>query len=307
MLLASISAKGLFVALALSTDLFSLLGGENDSTLALLNAHLSDRIRVLCTTADAVRAAKEVAELDELPDVDELLSYYAAHGGGLLSPRDRERLEKGEYEKIRRSITRMDYGGMGLVPKADDPCYFTHGFLVSLMSRLPKPKEGGVILTGRANHIPELVELAHSRDDVFLSGAPFHAYLARRSSIREINILSLVSVSLVLAIGFWLFRDFRFVIPTALTLLAGFAAGTLALFVCFSAPHVLTFLFGTSLIGLGVDYCYHGKNARLKYALATTLAAFLPLFFSHVAILRQMAVFTVTGLVAIFLCVSLRR
>ena len=140
MLLASISAKGLFVALALSTDLFSLLGGENDSTLALLNAHLSDRIRVLCTTADAVRAAKEVAELDELPDVDELLSYYAAHGGGLLSPRDRERLEKGEYEKIRRSITRMDYGGMGLVPKADD-----HLLSHPLLSQTPHPvhQQGG--------------------------------------------------------------------------------------------------------------------------------------------------------------------
>ncbi len=307
MFFASIAAKGLFVALALSTDLFSLLGGERDSMLTLLNAHLSDRIRVLCTTEDAVRAVRATAELDTLPEVDELLSYYAAHGGGLLAPRDRERLENGEYAKVRRSVMRMDYGGMGLVPKSEDPYYFTHAFLVSLMSRFPKPKEGNVILTGKANHIPELVELARNRDDVFLSGAPFHAYLAKRSSVREINILSIVSIALVLAIGFWLFRDFRFVIPTALTLLAGFAAGTAALFLCFAAPHVLTFLFGTSLIGLGVDYCYHGKNPRLKYALFTTLIAFFPLFFSHVAILRQMAVFTVSGLVAIFICVSLRR
>lgn len=302
---APVAIKGLLLAVTLSTDLFSLLGGGGESsTLGKLNGHFAGQIRVLCTTPEAVAAVKQVAEFRETPPPAEIAAYYTAHGGGLLSDKDRKLLEDGQYAKVRRAIMRMDYGGVGLTDRERDPYYFVHGYLTTLLSRLPKP--GGTILYGEANHIPELVELAQTRDDVFLSGAPFHAYLATRASVAEINLLSIVSVLLALAIGFWLHRNFRFVVPLLLTLLAGFAAGTAALFACFSAPHVLTFLFGTSLIGLGVDYCYHGKSRNLAKALLTSLIAFSPLLFSHVAVLNQMAVFTMAGLAAIYLCVSLR-
>jgi predicted exporter len=76
-------------------------------------------------------------------------------------------------------------------------------------------------------------------------------------------------------------------------------------------PHALTFLFGTTLIGLGVDYCFHalhGCRVRdLTRALVTTVFAFSPLLFSSVSVLRQMAVFTSAGLVTIFSCALLFR
>ena len=84
-----------------------------------------------------------------------------------------------------------------------------------------------------------------------------------------------------------------------------------ALFAVFPRPHVLTFVFGTSLIGLSVDYVYHAWAAGgvqqvkrpLACALATTVASFAPLLLSAVDVLRQMAVFSIAGLVAVWVWV----
>ena len=139
----------------------------------------------------------------------------------------------------------------------------------------------------------------------YVSGAPFHAASAMERSRREINVLSAVSLAVVLALGVWLFRSARFVVPLVATLASAFLVATAAVFAVWGRPHVLTFVFGTSLIGLGVDYVYHACAAEdmrmvrrpLACALVTTLACFVPLAFSSVAVLRQMALFTGAGLV----------
>jgi len=140
------------------------------------------------------------------------------------------------------------------------------------------------------------------------SGPPFHAARATANATREINILSAVSLALVLLFGWLLFRSFRFVPPLVATLGVAFLVAAAVLFAAFPRPHVLTFVFGTSLIGLAVDYAYHVRaagNARsvlrpLVLSLLTTEACFAPLFFSVVPVLRQMALFTGAGLLAAF-------
>ena len=144
--------------------------------------------------------------------------------------------------------------------------------------------------------------LCHVR--AYVSGAPFHTALAMERSKREINVLSAVSLVVVFALGVWLFRSMRFVMPLLATLASALLVATAAAF-AFGKPHVLTFVFGTSLIGLGVDYVYHACAAEdgraltrpLSYALLTTLACFAPLAFSSVSVLRQMALFTGAGLI----------
>ncbi len=138
----------------------------------------------------------------------------------------------------------------------------------------------------------------------YVSGAPFHTALAMERSKKEINVLSAVSLVVVFALGVWLFRSVRFVVPLVATLASALLVATAAAF-AFGKPHVLTFVFGTSLIGLGVDYVYHACAAEdgraltrpLSYALLTTLACFAPLAFSSVSVLRQMALFTGAGLI----------
>ncbi len=138
----------------------------------------------------------------------------------------------------------------------------------------------------------------------YVSGAPFHTALSMERSKLEVNVLSAVSLLFVFALGVWLFRSVRFVIPLLVTLASAFLVATAAVF-AIGKPHVLTFVFGTSLIGLGVDYVYHAcatEDGRtltrpLSYALLTTLACFAPLAFSSVGVLRQMALFTSAGLI----------
>ena len=156
--------------------------------------------------------------------------------------------------------------------------------------------------------------VAQERDPpvkVYLSGAPFHAALATERSKREINILSAVSLVIVLALGVWLFRSVRFVMPLVTTLASAFLVATAVVFAVWGRPHVLTFVFGTTLIGLGVDYVYHACAAEdvrmvrrpLAYALVTTLACFVPLAFSGVTVLRQMSLFTGAGLLTVWAAV----
>ena len=297
----------LVLAFTVSTDLLGLMGGDH-AFFSAINRNLAGRSRVLCTTPEAVAACKEKARFDEMPTLDSVLDYYREHGAGLLSSRDRQLLLDHDTNRIQRAVMRRDYTGMGLFPKAEDPYYFLNNYLVDLKSRLPDSAKGTVLYASdlTEQELSALIDLAGTRDDVFLSGAPFHTLLAKRASLREINLLSIVSVLAVVAIGFWLFGNLRFVLPVLMTLLAGFAAGTIVLFLVYPAPHVLTFVFGTSLIGLGVDYCYHGKSRNLLKALVSSVLAFAPLMFSHLAVLNQMAVFSITGLVTIYLCVRSR-
>ena len=139
-------------------------------------------------------------------------------------------------------------------------------------------------------------------------GPPFHAARATANATREINLLSAASLVLVLLFGWLLFRSFGFVPQLVATLGVAFLVAAAALFAAFPRPHVLTFVFGTSLIGLAVDYVYHTRAAGdvravlrpLALSLLTTEACFAPLLFSVVPVLRQMALFTGTGLLAAF-------
>lgn len=303
-----------------ATDLLSL-AGERADTLTDIGRGTSAALRVLC--ADEARAAKCKAafDFDESVDPQSVLAYYGDHGQGLLSAKSRELLENGEFDRIRRAAKRRDYSGIGLFPKSKDPYYFISDFVASLKSMMPEGASGeGIILTAKLDGPPDarqtegirrLVEIARTDDGVWLSGAPFHTFIATEATKREVNAIGALSVACVLALGWLLFRSFRFVVPTLLALGSGFVAGTSAVCLLPGKPHALTFLFGTALIGLGVDYCYHSLALRddaargpfvrkLAGAFATTSFAFAPLAFSTVGMLRQMSVFTIAGLLAIF-------
>lgn len=298
----------------LDTDLYSLVGG--DGALVSLGRKTSGMVRVLC--ADSARAAKcrEAFRFDPPLDPAAFMETVRTHGRGLLAAKSRGLLERGELDRLRRGVKRRDYSGVGLFPKSDDPNYFLSDFVAELTALQPQElPEGAEILTGTfqgdadgEKGLRRLVGLAEEDDGIWLSGAPFHSLMATDRTKSEVGVLGALSFAAVLAFGWSLFRCFGFVLPTALALASGFLAGTAAACLLPGRPHALTFLFGTTLIGLGVDYCYHalgevhdGRFARkLASALATTCLSFSPLLLSSVCVLRQMAVFTIAGLVAAF-------
>lgn len=300
-----------------NTDLYSLVGGGDPQMEVLreLNSHVSSWIRVFCDDAKSAEMCRKMFDFEPEIDISAVRELFRTKSDGLLSGKSREMLRRDEVDKIKRSATRRDYTVVGMFPKKDDPYYLLHDFVMELKSMMPDGYvEGGLVLVGKfdptvtmhdANALRRLIDLAKKDKRVHLSGAPFHSLVVTDSTKREINILGLISVVVVLLMGYLLCGNLKFIPEMLFELAAGFLVAVIAVEMLFGRPHVLAFLFGTTLIGLGVDYCYHTMHnchpKDLARAYVTTTLVFLPVLFSSVAVLRQMAIFTIAGITTIFL------
>ncbi len=146
---------------------------------------------------------------------------------------------------------------------------------------------------------------------VFLSGVPIHTVNMTQTSKLQLSFFSLIALAAAILLNWLLFRKTTTLIPVGISLIAGFVAGATGLFLCFPTPHILTFVFGVTLIGMGIDYSFHFISAKnfpdrtnihknIFHSFLTTIVCFLPLAASGITILQQIAVFTITGLAAIY-------
>ncbi len=151
---------------------------------------------------------------------------------------------------------------------------------------------------------------------IHISGIPLHtAFMVQRSQL-QLGILSFLAILMAIVFNYLLFKKLFTLIPVLTSLSIGFLGGTIALFLCFNAPHILTFVFGTTLIGLGIDYAFHFMTAatlknrkqiftNMRQSFLTTLVCFLPLLFSQITLLQQISVFTIVGLTTIYVGLKL--
>jgi predicted exporter len=170
----------------------------------------------------------------------------------------------------------------------------------------------------------------------FYSGVPFHSYESSSNAQREISLISTISLLAILAIFLYAFRS-------PVPVLASFAAIGLSLITAFVGAmlflrevHVLSFVFGTTLIGTCTDYSIHfiihrgesfssGRSGQiplfsfkadagaiktrsrvlrgLSLCLISTVICFTSFLFAPFSILKQFAVFSITGLLSSFLTV----
>ena len=156
--------------------------------------------------------------------------------------------------------------------------------------------------------------------EVSYSGLAFHSYESASGAQREMAIISVVSVVLILIMFYILCRNFHilWLFLLSLTISVGSAAAALVIF--FRDIHVLSMIFGTSLIGTCVDYSIHsyvctaqkrpddtGFDIRKKIGRSLTMSfistelCYFVLLFSSYDILRQMAVISLSGLLSSYL------
>ncbi len=317
LILAALACAIVRLPRGVETSLYALVGG--DSLLISLAEKTSNIIRVACTTPEQEAACRACFNFDSPLDLEAFLEAVRKKGKGLLTAKSRALLEKDDLARIRRSTLRRDYASVGLFSKEDDPYYFLHDFVMSLKNL--KPTQDGIVLTSEVDvrdaatvaGLRALLDLAAREEGIYLSGAPFHTLVATEQTKDEINVLGTISLLAVFVCGWLLFRTIRFALPTALALASGFLGGTAAVCLLPGQPHAMTFLFGTTLVGLGVDYCYHALAEQaeaafvknLTQALASTVLAFTPLLFSSAGVLREMALFTIAGLLTIYAFVLL--
>lgn len=159
-------------------------------------------------------------------------------------------------------------------------------------------------------------EFSKNGTKVYLTGAPIHSYFASSHSIFEINLICILSTLFVIGLVFWYFGSLSPLIPIGLSIGLGIYAGYCMTALVFRNIHILTFVFSTTLIGVCVDYSLHyfvalkeGKTGAevikdifksLTVSLITTVSAFLILLFADFTLLRQISIFTITGLVTVY-------
>lgn len=150
------------------------------------------------------------------------------------------------------------------------------------------------------------------------SGVLFHAAIAAENANFEMQFYGGISLAAILLLILFSFANWRPLILALFTLGCASAFGLAAVLLLFDQPHVLGLVFATTLIGIAIDYSFHGMLAANKggkafqqmlpslfLGLITTLLGYLALIFLPFSILNQVAVFMVVGLTAAFLTVKI--
>ncbi|MBQ9539009.1 MAG: MMPL family transporter [Treponema sp.] len=184
--------------------------------------------------------------------------------------------------------------------------------------------EDGARLASRSNAVRTIYDtcLPLEKDGYrfVFSGTAFHSYESSLSASREITLISSASLLLLLVILLFVFRS---VLPIAMS----FSSIVLSVLVSFCATHfffgnvqALTMVFGTSLIGCCIDYSLHffmhwkantslssGSEIRrllfkgLFFSFISTQACYILLFFMPFPLLKQISLFSFTGISSSFL------
>lgn len=154
---------------------------------------------------------------------------------------------------------------------------------------------------------------------VLRAGVPLHAEAAAVRANWEVNTIGLGSLLAIVLLMWMVFRSVRPLALVSLSLAIGWAAGVSATALAFGNVHLLTLVFGASLLGVAEDYGIHyfasrqargamGSHALMRHLLpglllawSTSAVAYLALGIAPFPGLRQMAVFSGVGLAAAFL------
>jgi predicted exporter len=313
-------------------------------------AHAKAAAKQLGATLAASGALKSVTA--QLPpfDLSQIAKFYLPYRFGLLAPADRT-VVAGGAPALQDALMQRLYGmpNAGLAaPLADDP----FGWLQHWLAGLPLATsnltiEDGFLVAHRGASTRVLVvatlpgsayeadiqravlaatargeagvKVAFPDVSIARTGAVFYAEAARAASEREMHAIGIVSLAGIALLMLWVFRSPRLIVlgfvSTALGILCALAATLLV----FGKLHLLTLVFGASLIGEAVDYSIqyfvvylgaqrgwnpqHGAREvlpALTVALATSLVGYAILAFAPFPALKQIACFAMVGISTAF-------
>ncbi len=282
---------------------------------------------------------------------DQARAFYAPYRDRLLTTEQRQRLQSEPADGLAQSALAALYGPMG-APRLTDwgqdpmslwPQWWQEraqgaGLQMGDDGLLEADGKHWAILqfetTGSAfqldgeRHIDLLLDQAAAAAtrkapglEVLRAGVPLHAEAAAVQANWEINTIGWGSLAAVLLLVWLAFRSLRPILLVGASLLIGCGVALAVTVLVFGKVHVLTLVFGASLVGVAEDYGIHWFASRqaepadrrwkllrhllpgLWLALLTSALAYLALGLAPFPGLRQMALFSVVGLAAAFLTV----
>lgn len=319
--------------------------------LALVSGADAQQTRAAAVAARKAMLAAGLHAENSGETFDQASAVYRRHRFALLDPAQMRRLETSGAHALATDVAVALASPAGLADAFGDP----GGYLAQFMTGLPQPYPGflpdGPFLakteSGRRYFLlrPELSGPAFARQGSALAahavadaraavektcpsctfevtGAPLFADAARQEAQRETVWLTTVSTLLIMVLIAFVFRSLAPHVLAALQLVASVAAAAAAVIAIFGSINILTLVFGTTLLGIAIDYAFlyfseywFGEvpaaavmdkiRAGLGVGLATGALAFAFLALANFPALTQIAVFSVAGLLEAGLVVVL--
>lgn len=295
----------------------------------------------------------------DINQAESLNNYYFPHRFNLLTPEQSRTLDSGKLDSLIGQVQQQLYNAFSYATSgllANDPLLLYPQNLQALapkqalevhqgilIARLPaensKVKVAAIVMAkgvGSAfnpkvqdQQISILTQafehLARQDTDIEIlrAGALFHAAAATKlakSEVTSLGLASLIGVCLLV----WL--AFRSLMPLTIALLTISTSMLVAVVMTtwvFSELHLLTLVFGTSLIGIAIDYSFHFYCERLNrpdasaaqviqcifpaitLALITSTLAYSSIGFAPFPGMQQVAIFCASGLISAYITLVL--
>lgn len=154
---------------------------------------------------------------------------------------------------------------------------------------------------------------------IYYSGVPVHGFYSQKSAQLQISIISTISIIATFFLFLFTYKSIGVFVVCMGTLGLSTGLAYCITSVLFPSIHIFSFVFGTSVIGVTMDYSIHyithwyfENGARdvikkilmsLFLGLLTTVISYVALSFSSIALLRQLSVFSIVGVTGSFLTV----
>ncbi|TJY58290.1 hypothetical protein E4T66_16480 [Sinimarinibacterium sp. CAU 1509] len=333
-----------------SLDRFAAAAGRRNVYLIEADAFASARAAAAAFTA-ALRQSPAFVEVEferglDAKALDAVLGPYRHT---LLADADRAALASGHAQALADTALRALYSPAGLMrarPFGEDPLNLYGDYLQSLVAApgalqlrdgvLASTLDGRVSVmvtatlkdspfalgaqTGASAAVAAASAAARSAAAevrVYNSGVLQHAVANSERAKREISVFGSLSLLGVILVCLYCFGSLRPLALVLMTLAVGTLASISAVQWLFGQIHLLALVFGSSLIGVAVDYAIHFFSDRFRgvrpwsgqiavdhvgtailVGMLTTSLGYLALIVPPFPGLRQMAVFSVVGVLS---------
>lgn len=154
------------------------------------------------------------------------------------------------------------------------------------------------------------------------TGVLLHAAKSRQVAEQEISTIGSLSLIGIITLFLITLRSLKPIVGALLCLSGGLVTAMSLTVFAFGYLHVLTLVFGATVIGIAIDYAFHfyahqylerssgsksfnAIKTAILLGLLTSIAGFSALLLTNFTALMQLATFAIGGLMGSFICVSL--
>lgn len=317
-----------------------VLAAESRSDVEAASEHLRSQLAELEEAGLNVKLADPAAAAAQYVRVLEQYPY------NFLRPTLAELLAQGDDKQLSRWVLEQLYGSAGqvrLTSFASDPFGTLNDYAVDLQTQLSGDQtddiqsivedgtrryfsawqfdlpEDGLALNAQVEWIAQLQKIQADLHMQFpavewlQSGVIFFAADSASAAQSNINVISGVGIAGIVLIMLLVFRGVRPLSASVLSVAGGVLFAFCVCHALWSSIHILTLLFGASLIGVAVDYSLHlyyfrftspagDANSKTHFypalllSLLTSIVGYSALAMSGLETLQQVAVFSIAGL-----------